>query len=207
MCEPTTIAAAASSAASAASTATAAATAASSSTWVQGATLAIKGVSALGQSGAAVAKANEQNRAYLANAQAAKDAYFVKTKQNNLRLVQEQRQASQQKRDADLKAMKSQSTANAAAAGAGVQGVDVDRLINDFERSEGVMADRINQKLEDTQAQTEMQNLAFQSEAQSRINSMQPANFAETMFGVIEPLAGFGIDFLDAGAEMNNVEN
>lgn len=206
MCEPTTIAAAASTAASAASTATAAATAASSSTWVQGATLAIKGVSALSQSGAAVAKANEQNRAYLANAQAANDAYFVKSKQNNLRLRQEMTQASQQKQDADLKAMKSQSTALAAAAGSGVQGVDIDRLINDFERSEGVMADRINQKLEDTQAQTEMQNLAFQSEAQARINSMQPANFAETMFGVIEPLAGFGIDFLDAGAEMNSVE-
>ena len=41
------------------------------------------------------------------------------------------------KTDADLKALKAQGTASAAA-GAGVQGVDVDRLMDDFERSEGV---------------------------------------------------------------------
>lgn len=202
MCEPTTMLAAASSATSAA---TAAVTAASSSAWVQGASLAIKGVSALSQSAAAVDKANKQNQAYLDNAQAANDAYFVKSKQNNLRLVQEQIQASQQKRDADLKSMRSQSTALAAAASAGVEGVDVDRLMQDFERSEGVMASRINQRLEAEAQQTEMRNLSYQSEAQARINSMQPANYAETMFGVVEPLAGFGIDYLDMKAEARSV--
>ena len=100
-----------------------------------------------------------------------------------------------------------QSTASAAAAGSGVQGVDVDRLINDFERSEGVLADRINQRLEGMQAQNEMQKLAFQSEAQNRINSMQPANFAETLFNVVEPIAGFGIEYMKEKARLTDLEN
>ena len=169
--------------------------------------LAIQGIKAVGGVASALGSAAAKNNAYAQNAQAAKDAYFIKSKQANLRILQEQLQASQQKMDADLKAMKSQSTAMAAAAGSGVQGVDVDRLINDFERSEGVLADRINSRLEGMQAQNEMQKLAFQSEAQNRINSMQPANFAETLFNVVEPIAGFGLDYMKFESNRLAVEN
>jgi hypothetical protein len=41
-------------------------------------------------------------------AKASKDAYFIKSKQSNLRLLQEQNKASEIKQDADLKAMKAQ---------------------------------------------------------------------------------------------------
>lgn len=173
------------------------AAAAGSAAAMSSAQLAIQGISAAGKVLGAVGAASAKNKQYAQNAQAAKDAYFVKTKQANLRILQEQNQASQQKYDADLKAMKAQSTALAAAAGSGVQGVDVARLINDFERSEGVLADRINDRLEGMQAQNEMQKLAFQSEAQNRINSLQPASFAETLFNVVEPIAGFGLDYMD----------
>lgn len=143
-----------------------------------------------------------QNKAAAQNAQSAKDAYFLKSKQSNLRILQEQTQASMQKQDADLKALKSQGTAMAAAGGAGVQGANVDQLINDFERSEGVMADRIQQKLESMQAQNEVNKLGYQTEAQNRINSMQPVGFAETLFKVAEPIAGFGLDYYDSKSRL-----
>ena len=203
MCEPVTMALASAGAGMTGATVGAVGSAAAASQ----AALAIKCINAAAGVVGAIGKANAKNQAYVQNAQAAKDAYFIKSKQANLRILQEQTQASQQKQDADLKAMKSQSTASAAAAGSGVQGVDVDRLINDFERSEGVLADRINQRLEGMQAQNEMQKLAFQSEAQNRINSMQPANFAETLFNVVEPIAGFGLDYMGAQSRLDAETN
>ena len=191
MCEPMTMAAVAGGGGTAA--------AASS------ASMAIKGISTIAQVAGAIDSANKQNEAVHRNARAAKDAYFLKSKQANLRVVQEQIQASQQKMDADLKAMRSQGTAIAAAAGAGVEGANVAQLINDFERSEGVLTDRISQRLEGMQAQNEMEKLAFQSEAQSRINSMQPESFTETLFNVVEPIAGFGIDYYDTQARLATV--
>tara|TARA_R110002073_G_scaffold149205_1_gene302701 strand:- start:50 stop:637 length:588 start_codon:yes stop_codon:yes gene_type:complete len=169
--------------------------------------LAIQGISAAASSVGALAGAAAQNKAANQNAQSAKDAYFLKTKQANLNIMQEQTQASQQKRDGDLKAMKAQGTAIASAGGSGVQGVNVNQLLNDFERSEGVLTDRINQRLEGMQSQNEMQKLAFQSEAQNRINSMQPQGFAETLFNVVEPIAGFGIDYYDTKARLADLEN
>jgi hypothetical protein len=166
------------------------------------ASMAIKGISAIAQVAGAMDAADKQNEAVQRNARAAKDAYFLKSKQANLRIVQEQIQASQQKMDADLKAMRSQGTAIAAAAGAGVQGANVEQLVNDFERSEGVLTDRISQRLEGMKAQNEMDKLAFQSEAQNRINSMQPQSFTETLFNVVEPIAGFGIDYFDSQARL-----
>ena len=199
MCEPTTMMALlGSGGTAAAATGTAAA--------MTSTQLAIQGISAGAKVLGAIGSAQAQNKAAAQNAQSAKDAYFLKSKQANLRILQEQTQASQQKRDADLKALRSQGTATAAAASSGVQGVDVDRLIQDFERSEGVLADRINERLEGMQAQNEMQKLAFQSEAQNRINSMQPANFAETLFNVVEPIAGFGIDYFDTKSRLANLE-
>ena len=188
MCEPMTMAAVAGGGGTAA--------AASS------ASMAIKGISTIAQVAGTIDAANKKNEAVHANANAAKDAYFLKSKQANLRIVQEQIQASQQKMDADLKAMRSQGTAIAAAAGAGVQGANVEQLVNDFERSEGVLTDRISQRLDGMKAQNEMDKLAFQSEAQSRINSMQPESFTETLFKVAEPIAGFGIDYYDSQARL-----
>ena len=151
-------------------------------------------------------RAGNQNAAVAQNNQSALDAYYVKTKQMNLRGLQQRGEASMQKQDADLKALKAQGTAIAAAAGAGVQGRNVDELVNDFERSEGVLASRIDQKLEDNIAQSEMTKLAFQSEANSRIRSMQPVGMAEQMFGLIEPIAGFGLDYMDSKSRLASVE-
>jgi hypothetical protein len=162
--------------------------------------MVVQGVTAVAGAAASAEKTNNKNQQYVNNTAAAKDAYFLKTKQANLRVIQEQTQASQKKQDADLKAMRSQGAAMAAAGGAGVQGTNVDQLLNDFERSEGVMSDRVSQQLENIQSQNEITKLSYQSEAINRINSIQPVGFAEAMFGVIEPLAGFAIDTADRSA-------
>jgi hypothetical protein len=195
MCEPTTLLTIGSALTGTTAVAGTAAAASSSALAIQGLTAGAKTIGAL----AGVAN---QNKAAAQNAQSAKDAYFLKSKQSNLRILQEQTQASMQKQDADLKALKSQGTAMAAAGGAGVQGANVDQLINDFERSDGVMADRISQKLEAMQAQNEVNKLGYQTEAQNRINSMQPVGFAETLFRVVEPIAGFGLDYYNSKSRL-----
>lgn len=159
--------------------------------------LAIQGVTAVAGVGGAVMSAKNQNAAAEANAQSARDAYLLKSKQNSLRLRQEQVQASQAKQDADLKTLKAQGAVMASAGGAGVQGINVDQLLKDFESAEGLMASRIDQRLGGLQQQAEMDALGFQTEAQSRINSMQPQGFTETLFNVLTPIAGFGVDMAD----------
>lgn len=170
------------------------------------AALVIGGVSAIAQANAAVETASNKNKQYYANVQSAKDAYFLKTKQSNLRIQQEQARTVQQKMDADLKARKASATALAAAAGAGVQGANVSQLIADFERSEGMYNDRVDQRMEDIAQQTAMNQLGYQSEAISRVNSMQPVSYAEALFNVAEPLADFGIDYFSTKARYANVE-
>ena len=134
-------------------------------------------------------------------AKASKDAYFIKSKQSNLRLLQEQNKASEIKQDADLKAMKAQGTALAVAGGSGVQGNNVSQLINDFERSEGVLTARIEKQLQGIQQQNEMDKLAFQSEAQSRINANPPPSFAESLFKVAAVAGGGYLDAQESKAQ------
>ena len=137
---------------------------------------------------------------------ASKDAYFLKTKRANLRIIQEQTQASQKKQDADLKSMRSQGTAMAAAGGAGVQGANIDQMLNDFEKSEGFFTDRIGQKLRDVQNQNEYNKLGYQSEAINRINSVQPVGHMEALLGVVEPMADFSLSYADYASERAAVE-
>ena len=164
------------------------------------AALVIQGVSAVAQASAAVDVANKQNQAYVDNTRSAKDAYFLKTKQSNLRLRQERTQALNQQMDADIKAQKASATALAAAAGSGVQGANISQLMADFERSEGMYNDRVDQRMENVAQQIEMNQLGYRSEAITRINSRQPVSFAETMFKVAEPLADFGLSYYDTTA-------
>ena len=107
MCVPAVVGALSSAGAALTGTAAAAGTAVAASN----ATLAIQGLSAAGKVIGAIGQANAQNQRYAQNAASAQDAYFLKTTMANRRIAQEQVQAGQQKRDADLKSMKAQSTA------------------------------------------------------------------------------------------------
>ena len=156
------------------------------------------------QVGSTIAGAKVQQDKYNANAISAKDAYIIKTRQQNLQTAQKQIEASQKKQDAGLKAMKSQGTAIAVAGGAGVKGNNIASLINDFERSEGIITSRIDQKLNDVQYQAEMQKLAYQSEAQSRINSVSKPSALGTALRVGTIVAG---NQMDANAEQSRIDN
>jgi hypothetical protein len=107
--------------------------------------------------------------------------------------------------DADLKERKASATALAAAAGSGVQGANVAQLLADFERSEGMYNDRVDERMEGIAQQTAMNQLGYQTEAISRINSMQPVGMAETLFAVAEPLADFGVSYFDTKARYANI--
>ena len=168
--------------------------------------LAIQGVTAVAGVGSAMQSAKNQNAAAQANAQSALDAYYLKSTQNSLRLRQEQIQASQAKQDADLKTLRAQGSVTASAGGAGVQGINVDQLLKDFEASEGLMTSRIDQRVEGLQQQAAMDQLGFQTEAQRRINQMQPQGMTETLFNVLTPIAGFGVDFAEHKGKMAALE-
>ena len=164
--------------------------------------LTIQGIGSAVSAVSTVAGIAAKNKAAKQNAQSALDAYYLKTRLNNQRLRQERIQAAQVKSDADLKALKSQGTALAAGAGAGVQGKDLDQLMKDFERSEGLLANRIDQKIDNMADQAAIENLSFQTEAQNRINSQQPVGFAESIFKIADPLMGFGIDYYEHKARL-----
>jgi len=168
--------------------------------------LAIQGVTAVAGVGSAMQSAKNQNAAAQANAQSALDAYYLKSTQNSLRLRQEQIQASQAKQDADMKTLRAQGSVTASAGGAGVQGINVDQLLKDFEASEGLMTSRIDQRVEGLQQQAAMDQLGFQTEAQRRINQMQPQGMTETLFNVLTPIAGFGVDFAEHKGKMAALE-
>jgi hypothetical protein len=63
------------------------------------------------------------------------------------------------------------------------------------------MTARVDSQLKGMQAQNEMDKLAFQSEAQNRINSNPPPSFAESLFAVAEPLANYKLDMDEKNAQ------
>lgn len=161
------------------------------------ASLAINGVTAVAQAAGAVQSANAKNKAAVKNKELATDAYLLKMRQTNQRIYERGVQTSQKQDEANLKSQKAQSRALAVAAGAGVQGKNVQELVNDFERAEGIYTDRLSANLEGETRQAQLNKLAFQSEALGRINQVQPVGFAETLFAATEPLASFGLEYAD----------
>ena len=161
------------------------------------ASLAISGATAVMSAAGAVQSAKAKNKAAVKNKELATDAYLLKMRQQNQKNYELSIQASQKKDSANLKAARAKARATAIAAGAGVQGKNVAQLINDFERSEGVYADRIDAQMEGNLRQGQLNKLAFQNEALGRINQVQPVGFAETLFAATEPLASFGLDYMD----------
>lgn len=136
-----------------------------------------------------VMAANQKAKQAAATEKSAKEAYILKTAANNQRIRQEGIAASQKKEDAAIKTERSKATATAAAAAGGVSGTSVQLLLQDFERSEGVMRDRVEEQLDADTATIRFDSLSFKSEADSRINSIQPAGM-ENVFGAA--LSGAG---------------
>lgn len=151
--------------------------------------LGASAASAVGGVASAVMGAGAQNEQSAANSRAALDAYFLKTAQTNSRIRQEGVTAAQKKEDAASKAARSAGTAVAAAASGNVQGKSVQRLLEDYQRSEAIFADRTDQQLEATTAQLRGTMKGAQAEANQRIQSVPPAGM-ENIFGAA--LSGAG---------------
>jgi copper homeostasis protein CutC len=167
--------------------------------------LAISGVSAIAQSAAAVDSANKQNAAVEQNSVLANDAYLLKMRQENQRLYEVGLQKQQKEDEANMKSLKASSKALAVAAGAGVQGKNVDELIANFDRAEGVYTQRLDQQYEAAARQSDVNKLAYQNEALGRINSMQPVSASEVFAAGIQPLANFGLEYANYKDRLANV--
>ena len=159
------------------------------------------GVSAAAGLATSVMQTQAQNEQSAQNARSAKDAYILKTAALNSRIRQEGISAQQKQEDARLKAKRSQGTAKAAAASGGVKGQSVDRLLNDFSRSEAVFKDRVNEQLDATTASIRFDQQGLQSQANQRIAAVPPAGMGN-LFGAAVKAGAQGFSaFKDYQAE------
>lgn len=123
-----------------------------------------------------VQPANQQNEMYVENAKAANENLKSEYYQNQQRMIQEQEAAATQKREAQRELRGAQATATVAAGEAGVSGLSVDALLNEYAGRTGEYNDKVDQQTEWTMAQLNNNMRGFQSKAQDRINSVQRAN-------------------------------
>lgn len=159
------------------------------------ASLAITGATAVMSAAGAVQASKARNAAAVKNKEIATDAYLLKMRQENQRIYELSVQQSQKLDDANQKVLKAKSKGLAVAASAGVQGKNVQELLNDFERSEGIYTSRLDQQIEGATRQSQLNKLAYQSEALGRINGMQPVSGLATFAAAVEPLASFGLEY------------
>lgn len=145
-------------------------------------TTIIAGVSAVAGLALSVKQMSDQNARSAENANNSREAYFLKASQINSRIRQEGVAASQKKEDARLKTLRSQGAAKAAAGAGNVKGVSVDKLLADYERSEGTFRDRTDEQLEATSQALRFDQVGAQREADQRIASVPPQGM-ENVFG------------------------
>lgn len=130
---------------------------------------AVAGFAAQSQQAAAQNEYYEENRRQAIKAQVNEYAH-----QQN-KILQENRSASAEIFETKIEAMKARSTANAAAGEAGVTGLSVQALLNDYYGREGRRVDSLTQNYEMTRDNVRAEMDATQSKAIARINSVQRA--------------------------------
>lgn len=108
------------------------------------------------------------------NAELANRAYIQKAEAENRRLGQEQIRASQEAQDIQIERLEAQGNAEAAAAHAGVAGLSVQNLLNNYQRAEARYRDRIRQNVELVAEDVERRKDAYREEAKGRAASIPP---------------------------------
>ena len=120
--------------------------------------------------------AHEQHKRELdmkkANDKSAHEAYILETHLINRRLLEEGEAVAQKKGDNSIKRMQASASSLAYAAAGGVEGVSVDQVLQDFKRSEGIVADRLDRNLEARQNQAVFDMMGSQARSQNRINAV-----------------------------------
>lgn len=121
------------------------------------------------------AAADAQNQYYAENAKAARQATVNQYAHQQNRIIQERRAASQEKQNATVDALKARATAKTAAGEAGVSGLSVDALVQDFYAQEGRYSNSIDNNFQMTSDYLRSEMESTQAQGQSRINSVRRA--------------------------------
>ena len=122
----------------------------------------------------AQAQADAQQDQYEANQKAARLAAANRYASQQTRIIQEEAAASQKKQNVALKAQAARSTARVAAGEAGVTGLSVDALMQDFAAQEGRYTSAVDQNYAMTENYLRGEMEATQDQAVARINAVPP---------------------------------
>lgn len=140
--------------------------------------------------------ADEQNAYYARNARAAQMAAVNQYANEQNAIIQKRNAAGQQVEETHIAAMKARGTAWAAAGEAGVTGLSVDALIDDYYGREGRRVDSIDQNYEMDRDYMRAQMESTRAQAEQRINSVRQASepsFADAAIRIVGSVAsGFG---------------
>ena len=148
-------------------------------TLIIGATSSIS--SYVGQAQAAQAQVSYQSQLEVArNQQIQENAQIANASLRNEYTLEGQRQlqdsakASQDIQQESTAALKAKATAQVSVGEAGVEGLSVDQLMEDFDRQEGQYRDSVTNNREMSAAQSQMNMTAMQAQAQGQIASIRP---------------------------------
>lgn len=137
--------------------------------------------------------ANAQNAYYEANAKAAQQAAVNSYAAEQNKIIQERKAASQDETETRIAALTARGTARNAAGEAGVSGLSVDALINDYYGREGRRVESIDSNYAMNRDYLRAEMDSTQAQATSRINSVQratPPSFADAALRIVS--AGVG---------------
>ena len=119
--------------------------------------------------------ADQQNEYYRQNALAAQKAAVNQYANQQNAIIQKRNEASQQETETHIAALKARGTARAAAGEAGVTGLSVTALIDDFYGREGRRIDSIDQNYEMDRDYMRANIESTRATAEQRINSVRQA--------------------------------
>jgi hypothetical protein len=137
--------------------------------------------------------ADDQNAYYAANAKAAQMAAVNQYANEQNAIIQKRNAASQNVEETHVAAMRARGTAWAAAGEAGVTGLSVDSLIDDYYGREGRRVDSIDQNYEMDRDYMRAQMESTRAQAEQRINSVRQASepsFADAAIRIVGGIAG-----------------
>lgn len=129
----------------------------------------VKGVS---EQNAAVERANAQNRMYLQNAANAKEAQLNDVRQLNKRQDQEAKAAAQKDMDLEIENAKKIATIETSAGEAGVAGLSVQRIMDDYDRQTAVAQGTVKRNFDMTADQLDSEREGTKYTFNNRVNSV-----------------------------------
>ncbi|NPU64597.1 hypothetical protein HL667_06270 [Bradyrhizobium sp. 83012] len=149
--------------------------------------------------------ADEQNAYYARNARAAQIAAVNQYANEQNQIIQKRNAASQQVDETHRAALQARSTARVAAGEAGVTGLSVDALINDYYGREGRRVDSIDQNYEMDRDYMRANMESTRAQAEQRINSVKQAaepSFADAAIRIVTGITSGAVNMAKGGATM-----